>query len=108
MRLLLSIYIAFVLSMFCFGVSKAQQSSTFAQQITIKEVESPPVEVVAVDNRIIVSNAPVGSKLEIYSVVGIKVAEIEMKEPSGEYPVNIAKGYYIVRISNTVRKVAIR
>ena len=60
------------------------------------------------DNKIVVENAPAGSKLEIYSVVGIRVKEIPMKQPSGEYTVDIAKGYYIVRIGDTVRKVSIR
>ncbi|MDH6356340.1 hypothetical protein [Parabacteroides sp. PF5-9] len=66
------------------------------------------IELTAKENFIIVKNAPVGSLLQIYSVVGIKVKEIEMKEPSGEYFVNIAKGYYIIRIGETVRKIAIR
>lgn len=67
-----------------------------------------PIEITAYENRIKVENAPVGSRLEIYSVVGIKVKEIEIKQPSGEYLVDIAKGYYIIRIGDTVRKVAIR
>ena len=67
-----------------------------------------PVEISVFENRIRVENAPVGSKLEIYSVVGIKVKELEVKQPSGEYVVDIAKGYYIVRIGETVRKIAIR
>lgn len=89
-------------------------SSAYAQQInqavytTKKTLEKTPIEVVAIDNLIKVANAPVGSKLEIYSVVGIKVMEIDMKQSSGEYTVNIAKGYYIIRIGDTVRKVAIR
>ena len=66
------------------------------------------VEISAYDNKIVVENAPAGSKLEIYSVVGIRVKEIPMKQPSGEYTVDIAKGYYIVRIGDTVRKVSIR
>ena len=60
------------------------------------------------DNKIVVENAPAGSKLEVYSVVGIRVKEIPMKQPSGEYTVDLAKGYYIVRIGDTVRKVSIR
>ena len=40
--------------------------------------------------------------------VGIRVKEIPMKQPSGEYTVDLAKGYYIVRIGDTVRKVSIR
>jgi hypothetical protein len=67
-----------------------------------------PVDVVAIDNRIKVCNATPGSRLEIYSVVGVKVADIEIKRSCGEYVVSIAKGYYIIRIGETVRKVAIR
>jgi hypothetical protein len=72
------------------------------------EVISATPTVVMVGNRIKVENAVVGSFIEVYSVVGIKVAEIEVKTPNGEYPLNIAKGYYIVRIGSTVRKIALR
>jgi hypothetical protein len=85
----------------------AQQA--YASSDVVKKQATPlTIEVIAVDNRIKVFNAPAGSRLEIYSVVGIKVADIEMKQPCGEYVVNIAKGYYIIRIGETVRKVAIR
>lgn len=84
-----------------------------AQQATVavsatREKKPDTLEISAYDNKIVVENAPTGSKLEIYSVVGIRVKEIPMKQPSGEYPVDIAKGYYIVRIGDTVRKVSIR
>ena len=73
-------------------------------------VSSPAMasEVSAYDSCIHVKNAPIGSILEIYSVVGIKVKEIKIKESNGEYPVNIPKGYYIIRIGETVRKIVIR
>lgn len=70
--------------------------------------EKPAIEIIVYDNTVKVANAPVGSYLEIYSVVGIKVKEIEMKQPSGEYYINLAKGYYIIRIADTVRKIALR
>ena len=75
----------------------AQQANTTVSRTTV-----------AYDNKIVVENAPAGSKLEVYSVVGIRVKEIPMKQPSGEYTVDLAKGYYIVRIGDTVRKVSIR
>ena len=66
-------------------------------------------KITAYENRIKVENAPVGSILEIYSVVGIKVKEIEVKQSTAEYVVDIAKGYYIIpQLVDTVRKVAIR
>lgn len=66
------------------------------------------VEITAYKNYIRVKNAPVGKLLELYSVVGIKVAEIKITSSDGEYSVNIPKGYYIIRIEDIVRKVVIR
>lgn len=73
-----------------------------------QKTEEPKLEISAYENRITVNNATVGSTLEIYSIVGIKVKELKIKYSSGEYTVDIAKGYYIVRIGETVEKVAIR
>jgi len=73
-----------------------------------KQDATTVVEISAADNTIKVKNAEVGSKLEIYNVVGVKVMEIDMKFSSGKYSVNIDKGYYIVRINETVRKIIIR
>ena len=83
----------------------AQQANTTVSRTTVaKDKEPDSVEISAYDNKIVVENAPAGSKL----VVGIRVKEIPMKQPSGEYTVDLAKGYYIVRIGDTVRKVSIR
>lgn len=103
----LSIILLIVASMASHSVY-AQAEKSNATVYAVKQNNPEDVEITAFENRIKVSNAPIGSKLEIYSVVGIKVKEIEMKQPSGEYVVNIAKGYYIIRIGDTVRKVAIR
>ncbi len=88
--------------------SAQQANTTIAVTPESREKKAETVEISAYDNKIIVTNAPVGSKIEIYSVVGIRVKELPIKQPTGEYPVNIAKGYYIVRIGEIVRKVAIR
>lgn len=98
--LLISVYVGNSLTV------NAQQAADSTR--VAKQIKPDSVEISAYDNKIVVKNAPIGSKLEIYSVVGIRVKEFEMKQPDGEYTVNIAKGYYIIRIGDTVRKVAIR
>ncbi|OCW92829.1 hypothetical protein A9168_14310 [Macellibacteroides sp. HH-ZS] len=90
------------------GSATAQQQYPKQKDAAIIQLKQDSIQITVTDNRISVVNAPVGSKLEIFSVVGLKVREIEMKQPTGEYIVNIAKGYYIIRIEETVRKVAIR
>lgn len=106
MKVLYSIVLMLAIWAGCPLEVSAQQAVTTAS--ATKEKAPDSVEISAYDNKIVVENAPAGSKLEIYSVVGIRVKEIPMKQPSGEYTVDIAKGYYIVRIGETVRKVAIR
>jgi hypothetical protein len=95
---------------FCLGLFalKAQtQQASLTPSVFTQQVDNL-IKVNAVDNRIIVSNVPVKSKLEIYNIVGSKVKEIEMKQSSGEYTVTLPKGYYIVRIEGVVRKIVIR
>lgn len=106
MKVLYSIVLMLAVWAGCPFEVSAQQAGTTTS--ATKEKAPDSIEISAYDNKIVVENAPAGSKLEIYSVVGIRVKEIPMKQPSGEYTVDIAKGYYIVRIGETVRKVAIR
>ena len=95
--------------LFALGLpSVAQQRSERTPKAMASVLETEPIEISAYDSCIRVKNAPIGSLLEIYSVVGINVKEIKIKEAEGEYPVHIPKGYYIIRIGDTVRKVVIR
>ena len=96
----------FLLAYICF------QTAVLAQQDAKSKVVSSDVdhviEIYVVGNKITTENAPVGKKIEVFSVVGLKVAEYEIKTPAGEYFLSVPKGYYILRINDTVRKVAIR
>ena len=66
------------------------------------------LEISAYANKVVIKNGKPGKKMEIYSVVGIRVKEITIKEPNCEFEVGLAKGYYIVKIEETVRKIALR
>ena len=106
MKTVVSIFLLWLMGFGCLPSLEAQENHV---RIAVSEEKEPtPIKISAYDNKIVVENAPIGSKLEIYSVVGIRVKEISLKQPSGEYTVDIAKGYYIVRIGDTVRKIAIR
>lgn len=104
-----AIYIILLLLAFL-AVYPATAQAALPDSVTldVKQEKPDSLEITVYENRIKLVNAPVGSMLEIYSVVGIKVKEIEIKQPSVEYVVNIDKGYYIIRVGETVRKIAIR
>ena len=89
------------------------QLSVYAQQDVkdkvIIESERPSVEITLLDsNLLVVKNAPVGKKIEIYSIVGNKVKEIEIKSSTGEYSLNLPKSIYIIKLGETVRKYVIK
>ena len=95
----------FLLACMCF------QTSVLAQQDTKPKSENNDIDriiVTVVGNKISTENAPIGKRIEIFSVVGLKVTEIEIKTPSGEYLLNnVPKGYYLLKISDIVRKVVV-
>ncbi len=71
-------------------------------------VDPQATEISIIANKIYIQNLPAGGKLQVFSVLGVTVATIEVKAGSGEYSINLPKGYYIVKIGDVVRKVAIK
>jgi hypothetical protein len=66
------------------------------------------IELTVEANRIFVRNVTAGQTLEIFSVVGLKMDTVIMKSAAAEYTLNVPKGYYILKIGETVRKVVIK
>jgi len=66
------------------------------------------VEVWVEANTLFIRNGEPNSTIVIYSVVGTKVREIELKSSTGEIPLNLSKGYYIVKIDEIARKIAVK
>lgn len=60
------------------------------------------------ENRLVIENLKQDSILEVYSIVGVKVYSIKIKAGTNEYPLNLPKGYYIIRIGNITKKIALR
>jgi hypothetical protein len=75
---------------------------------TTTETDKKTIELTVDVNRILVRNATVGETLTVFSVVGLKMNEIEIKSATAEYTLNVPKGYYILKIGETVRKVVIK
>lgn len=71
-----------------------------------EEVATPVLNVV--NNKLSVKNAPVGKRLEILSILGNKVMELEIKSVNEEFELNLPKAIYIFRLEGTVRKFVVR
>lgn len=99
------ILLLLILSVVGFGLAKA---SSFSFDSFVMEEPAEQTEIVMAGNRLIVKNLPEDGVLEIYSIVGVKVYSREIKAGTNEYPVNLPKGYYIIRIGKIAKKIALR
>jgi len=53
-------------------------------------------------------NATVGEKIEILSIVGVRVFDKKIESSNQEYVLELSKGYYIVKIGTIVRKISVK
>jgi len=83
-------------------------SFSFAQDGNLKSDSELPSVSLTDSNRLLVQNVKVGDMLQVYSIVGVKVYEVKMDSSGKEITLNIPKGYYVVKVSNIVRKIAIK
>ena len=91
-----------VISAQCFLFSQEKKE----QVVKIEDTQPPELNVV--DNILSVKNARIGSRIEIISIVGNKIDNIEMKTTSGNYELRLPKAIYIFKLEGVVRKFVIK
>jgi hypothetical protein len=91
----------------CFGtVAFAQDKQNRKQTAVTEEIVMPEMNVA--NNKLTLKNAPVGRRVEIFTILGNKVRLIEIKSPDGEYELNLPRAIYIFKLDGVVKKFVIR
>lgn len=70
--------------------------------------DTQATEIYAMSNKLVVENLPYSGRLQVFSILGVNVASIDVRSGNGEYSINLPKGYYIVKIGDVVRKIAVK
>lgn len=103
-------YLTFLLTLsillgFAIGKNRLQ-----AQDKIAVEKNQKTFQINVIQNKLIIENLPKGKEgtLEIFSIVGIKIYSEKVKSGTSEYSINLPKGYYIVKIGNIVKKIAVK
>ncbi|MDR0686645.1 MAG: hypothetical protein LBF79_04240 [Dysgonamonadaceae bacterium] len=76
-----------------------------------RDVESGGValpEISISDNKLTLRNAPVGKQVVIYTIIGNKVRQIEIKSPNEEHELKLLRAIYIIKLEGIVKKFVIR
>jgi hypothetical protein len=53
-------------------------------------------------------NASVGEKMEVLSIVGVRIVEKKIESSNQSFTMELPKGYYIVKIGTAVRKISVK
>ncbi|SCM55273.1 T9SS type A sorting domain-containing protein [Petrimonas mucosa] len=77
-------------------------------RVKVVEVSVPEPKIKVAENRLIIENLPKDGVLEIFSIVGVKVLTRQVKAGNNEYPLDLPKGYYIIRIGDLVKKILLK
>jgi Trk K+ transport system NAD-binding subunit len=65
-------------------------------------------ELSVVNNTLYIKNAPIGARLQIITIVGNKVRDIEIKSSDTTIELNLQTAIYIFKLEGVVRKFIIR
>jgi len=90
-----------------FGVS----ASGFAQSLgqnSVAESEKQTIEVTINSEKFYIPSAKQNIRVDVFSIIGAKVASFDIKSGIGESNVNLPQGYYIIKADNTSRKIAVK
>ena len=87
--------------------------SLYAQQVKkekgiVTEEALPEMKMYVDNNTVYVYNAPAGAKLQVITIVGNKVREIEINDRNFSQVLNLPKAIYILKLEGMVRKVVIK
>lgn len=70
--------------------------------------ETPAVSIFMKGNTLQLQNVTVGEKVEILSIVGVRVFQKKIENTNQDYELDLPKGYYIVKIGTIVRKISVK
>ncbi|MDR1631894.1 MAG: hypothetical protein LBR97_03285 [Dysgonamonadaceae bacterium] len=98
--------IIFFFSCYCGTVTFAQDKQNKKQTAVAEELVMP--EMILINNKLTLRNAPVGRRVEIFTILGNKVRQIEIKTPAGDYELNLPRAIYIFKLDGVVKKFVVR
>jgi hypothetical protein len=73
-----------------------------------KVTKQDSLKVVYTENRLVIENLQKDNVLEIYNIMGVKVFTRRLKSGTNEYQISLPKGYYIIKIGEFTKKIAIK
>lgn len=97
------LFFIFAVSLLVMPISVQAQNEVAKENV---EESFNEVNFVVKDKTIHITNAD-GKRLEVYNLAGMRITTVKIEGDDVTFTLNITKGYYILKIEKTARKVTI-
>lgn len=98
-RNLIVLVIAFIM-LAPLAAQKSEKAAAAPQETTLSLIQT--------GKTLQLQNATVGEKMEVLSIVGVRIVEKKIESSNQSFTLELPKGYYIVKIGTAVRKISIK
>lgn len=111
MKRLKTILLFLIICISCFAQNRTRTNTSqrviWESKVEVVEEEVSDVSIIATDQGVRVLNAN-GATLEIYNLVGVKIASYRIDSTDKNITLTLGKGCYLFKVRGVVRKISIR
>lgn len=75
---------------------------------SVSDSDKQTVELVINGDKYPIQNVNPNALVDVYSIIGTKVASFRMKAGACDSSITLPKGYYILKIEDSTRKIAVK
>lgn len=83
-------------------------SSKGVKTIAVTESEKQTVELIINGDRYPIQNVNPTAQVNVYNIIGTKITSFQIKSGISDSSVSLPKGYYIIKIDDSTRKIAVK
>ena len=96
------IFIFFLFGISISGFSQAPKDGDIA------ETNKQTIELIINGERYPISNVNSNARVDVYNIIGSRVKSFEIRNGVSDTSLTLPKGYYIIKIDDTTRKIAVK
>jgi len=96
----------FLMILSCYASVFSQDNKSRKEPVAIEEQAMP--EMFVDNNKLYLKNAPVGRRVEVFTIIGNKIRDIQITSPENTYDLNLPRAIYIFRMDGMVKKFVIK
>ena len=102
------LYSAILITSLLFGFGFSAYSQENQNGFVMEQPEKQEVKIVYTGEKVSIENLPKDDVLEVFNIMGVKIYSRRVSAGTNEYDLELPKGYYILKVGKTTKKIAVK